>query len=139
MFICSLYFGLSRNIWVGGRGGQGSTALSDQDFFEIGAQRSDLLFPLSAPVLFEISAQRSDLILVHRSRSSTSMSARFFFFLEIDLQNFVRSEKIRKIVKIRRSALRPILLPALSTPENFSKSLTGQDPLPPAPYIRRAL
>ena len=67
-------------------GGQGSTALSAQAFFDIAAcaqtlfdisaQRSDPLPPLSAPPFFDISAQRSYLILDRRSALKTSISAR---------------------------------------------------------------
>ena len=69
-------------------GGQGSTALSAQalfdisaraqTFFDIAAQRSDPLLPLSAPPFFDISAQRSYLILDRRSALKTFFSARFF-------------------------------------------------------------
>ena len=69
-------------------GGQGSTALSAQalfdnaagaqTLFDIAAQRSDPLLPLSAPPFFDISAQRSYLILDRRSALKTFFSARFF-------------------------------------------------------------
>ena len=101
-----------------------TSLLSAQTIFDIGAQRSDPLLPLSAPPFFDISAQRSYLILDRRSALKTSISARFFF-IEIDLENFVKS---RKIGKNQRSALRPILLPALSAQGNFSKSLSAQGP-----------
>ena len=68
------------------RGGQGLTALSDQALFDIAAraqtlfditaQRSHPVLPLSTPPFFDISAQRSYLILDRRSALKTSISAR---------------------------------------------------------------
>ena len=64
---------------AGGRG-HGSTALTAQALFDIAAQRSDPLLPLSAPPFFDISAQRSDRanFWITAQRSSTSISVRFF-------------------------------------------------------------
>ena len=99
---------------------QGSIALSAQALFDIAAQHSDPLPPLRAISLFDVSSQRSDLILDRCSvlHHLDQGSLFFFFFLEIDLENFVKSVEIGKMW---RSALQSIFLPVLSAQDNFSK------------------
>ena len=74
--------------------------------FDIGAQRSDPLLPLSASTLLNISAQRSDLILDRRSVLDHPHQRSLIFG------------------KYQCSALRPILQPALSAQGNFSNEVS---------------
>ena len=142
MFIPDTHKGDGGEGSIGGGVGQQRSALmpfltsplSAQTIFDIGPQRSHPLLPLGAPALFDISAQRSDLILDRRSAfQHLHQRSLCSFFLEIDLENFVKSEKNGSIGKIRRSVLRPILLPALSAQGDFSKSLSAQGPPKPPP------
>ena len=101
--------GLQR--YMKGEAGQGSTALSAQALFDIAAQCSDPLLPVSAPVLFDISAL--DIFDIYFER------------LTLKIRDF----SFWKFGKFR-SALRPILLPVLSAQADFSKSLSAhKDPL----------
>ena len=70
--------GSRRGSWPGCLSAQAlfEIAARAQTLFDIAAQRSDPLLPLSAPPFFDISAQRSYLILDRRSALKTSISAR---------------------------------------------------------------